>query len=101
MESPDTWDLLTSSLAACDLAHPHQAWAFLVVQNLVHDEPGMREQFVALVEQVLAEGPITGPSEPRRIAGRMGGLSREAANQRDPGGKIAAARKAAIDAWRQ
>lgn len=101
MESTQTWDLLTASLAVCDLARPREAWAFLVVQGLVHDEPGMREQFVAIVEQVLADGPITGPSEPRRIAGRMLGMRREAANQPDPDGKIARARKAVIDAWPQ
>ncbi len=101
MESPDTWNLLTSSLAASNLEEPREAWAFLVVQGLVHDQPGDRQQFVAAVARVQAEGPITGPSEPLRIAMQIAALSCPIAQTPDPGGQIAAARRETLRSWRE
>ena len=67
MESPETWDLLTSSLAISNLAHVPLTWAFVVLQGLVRDEPGDRETFRRLVEDATAN-PITGPSAAARVA---------------------------------
>jgi hypothetical protein len=70
MESPETWDLLTASLAMSDLREPSSAWAFLVVQGLVRDEPGDRETFSKFAQQEIKE--ITGPSAAARVACRLG-----------------------------
>jgi len=72
MESPGSWDLLTSSLAISDLTQPLNVWAFLVVQGLVSDSGPQRDAFLNIVrhEQQL---DITGPSLPARVAHELFG----------------------------
>ena len=100
MESPETWDLLTSSLAISNLAQVSLTWAFLVVQGLVRDEPGDCETFRRLAEDATAN-PITGPGASARVA-----LSLKAAGIAQPGGltpdpwaRVAAGRLVSIEAW--
>jgi len=93
-EDAREWDLLTGSLAACDLADLDSAWAFLVLQGLVIDSTGNRAEFARVVEKQLAIGDYEGPTIPRRIALWLeeAGVLRPAAGMPDPFGKIAAAR---------
>jgi ribosomal protein L40E len=71
MENPATWNLLTSSLAVCDLQMPEKVWAFLALQGLVRDLPGDRDFFTGIIQQEKGSGAITGPSLQSRIAGRL------------------------------
>jgi hypothetical protein len=71
MENPATWNLLTSSLAVCDLQMPDKVWSFLALQGLVRDAPGDREFFYGIIQQEKSSGAITGPSLQSRIAGRL------------------------------
>ncbi len=99
MESPASWDLLTASLAVCNLQKPFAAWAFLVVQGLVRDVSGDREIFVEIIQE---EGrDITGPSVARRVAGSLSSaeIALEAAGIPDPWGKIASERLKVMTAW--
>ena len=100
MESPDTWDALTASLAISDLADPSLTWAFLVVQGLVRDEPDDREAFSRLAEDA-ATNPITGPSAAARVALglKRAGIAQTAGSTPDPWARIAAARLASIESW--
>jgi hypothetical protein len=100
MESADTWDALTASLAISDLADPSLTWAFLVVQGLVRDEPGDREAFGRLAEDAVTN-PITGPSAAARVALSLNdaGIAQAAAGTPDPWARIAAARLASIESW--
>lgn len=102
MESPSSWDLLTSSLFASTLQATGETWAFLMLQGLVRDEPGDREEFGAVVGEVMAEGEITGPSLAARIASRLSaaGLVLPAADSPDPGGRIAIERRQIVDGWK-
>src|SRR5262245_38190760 len=101
MESPQSWNLLTSSLAVARLADTSHTWAFLVVQRLVRDEQGDRETFAGIVQKVLDQGPITGPSEASRIASGLfnAGLSLPAGSTPDPDAKTAAARRDLLQSW--
>ena len=100
MESPDTWDALTASLAISDLADPSLTWAFLVIQGLVRDEPDDRETFSRLAEDATAN-PITGPSAAARVAQSLkgAGIAQTAGSTPDPWARIAAARLASIESW--
>jgi hypothetical protein len=71
MENPAHWDLLTSSLAVCDLQKPEKVWAFLALQGLVSNLPGDREFFYGVIQREKAYGEMTGPSLQSRIAGRL------------------------------
>jgi hypothetical protein len=100
MESPDTWDLLTSSLAVSNLAEPSSTWAFLVLQGLVRDEPGDREAFSRFADDA-STNPITGPSSAARVALSLkgAGIAQTAGLTPDPWGRIAAGRLASIESW--
>ena len=100
MESPDTWDALTASLAISDLADPKLTWAFLVVQGLVRDGPNDRDAFSRLAEDATTN-PITGPSAAARVAESLkgAGIAQSAGSTPDPWARIAAARLASIESW--
>jgi hypothetical protein len=101
-ESPFGWDLLTSSLAVSDLENEaNKAWAFLVIQGLVHDRPGDRDRFFEIVRRTLEQGPITGPTVARRVAIgiRGAGLTVRSEDPPDPMAKIAQARLDTIRAF--
>jgi hypothetical protein len=100
MESPDTWDALTASLAIGDLTDPSLTWAFLVVQGLVRDEPDDREAFRRLANDATTN-PITGPSAAARVALGLNdaGITQSAGRTPDPWAQIAAVRLAAIESW--
>src|SRR5262245_60356098 len=101
MELPESWDLLTASLAVLDLQRPFAAWAFLVIQGLVRDTPGDREAFADDNREEVARGPITGPSLACRVAGSVAraGIALPAGRVPDPGGAVAAERLAQIARW--
>ena len=92
-ESPETWDLLTASLAVCDLRDAQRAWSFLVHHDLVRDEEGDRERFIAIVQYEIPR-EITGPTLSRRVALSLGsaGLTLPAGDTPDPMARIAAER---------
>ena len=95
MESPQGWDLLTSSLAVWDLTRQaDRAWAFLVLQELVYDAPGNRDRFFESVRREIERGPITGPTLSLRVALglRHAGLTTAASDLADPWGRIAKSR---------
>ena len=98
MESPESWDLLTASLAISNLRDPSSTWAFLVVQGLVRDEPGDGEAFRRFA-QVAVSQEITGPSAAARVAFSLNdaGITQPAGRTPDPCARIAAARLAPIE----
>src|SRR5437764_9731331 len=100
MESPETWDLLTSSLAISNFADVSLAWAFLVVQGLVRDEPGDRETFRRLADDATMN-PITGPSASARVARSLtgAGIAQPGGLTPDPWARVAAERLASIESW--
>ena len=100
MESPETWDLLTSSLAVSNLAQVSLTWAFLIVQGLVRDEPGDRETFGRIAEDATTN-PITGPSAAARVAGSLksAGIAQPGGLTPDPWARVAAERLASIESW--
>lgn len=102
MENPQSWNLLTSSLAVSNLEDPSTTWAFLVVQGLVHDRADDRATFGRIVRDVLNEGPITGPSEASRVSMRLvqAGLNLPAGTLTDASGKLAHERAQVIASWR-
>lgn len=101
MEPPSTWNLLTASLAVCDLTKPHSAWAFLVVQGLVSDSGAEREAFFGVIQQALAQGPTVGLSAPAFVANSLthAGIATAAGRDRDPNGERALDRMVAIASW--
>jgi hypothetical protein len=105
MESTDSWNLLTASLAVCDLGAPFSAWAFLVIQCLVRDMPGDREAFADFVAESLRyereHGPTTGASLARRAADFLiaAGATLPPSEAPDPGGEIAISRLSGIVSW--
>ena len=103
MENPNGWDLLTSSLATSKLTDPSTTWAFLVLQGLVRDDENARGKFGKITKEVLAEGPITGPSEPCRISSALvaAGLNLPPSRTPDPWGKIAKSRMEMVNGWSQ
>jgi hypothetical protein len=101
MESPESWDALTASLAVCDLNRAHSAWAFAALQGLVRDDPGDRDVFLRRLEEEKARGEITGPSLPCRVAGALSlaGITRPSGMLPDPWGKISGTRLEAVASW--
>jgi hypothetical protein len=101
MESPETWDLVTASLAVCDLSHPEFAWAFLVVQRLVRDGPNDRQTFTALLRIEEDKGPITGPTLAARVSTVLStrGITNSPCNVADPNAKIANERIQTVFSW--
>lgn len=101
MEDPASWNLLTASLAVCDLKQSLRAWAFLVVQGLVRDSADDRAIFVGFVSEEQARGEITGPSLARRVAGSLmrAGIALPGGQVADPLGKSAADRLEVIASW--
>jgi DNA-binding CsgD family transcriptional regulator len=91
MEYPGHWDLLTASLYESDLERPFELWAYLVGQELVHDKPGGRDTFDAMVEEVKQREPAPGPSDAYLIATGLiaEGLATDRGQSPDPFGKIA------------
>ena len=91
MENPGSWNLLTASLAVSDLAQREVAWAFLTNQRLVRNSVGDIDTFMALVQQEIDRGPITGPSLALRVATALQGvgIALPAGDVPDPWGKIA------------
>jgi len=100
MESPDTWDALTASLAISDLADPKLTWAFLVVQGLVRDGPDDRAAFSRFADDATTN-LITGPSAAARVAESLkgAGIAQSAGSTPDPWARIAAARLASLESW--
>ena len=98
MEYPGSWNLVTASLAVCDLAQGEEAWAFLVRHGLVRDSRGDSDTFISLVRQEIDRGPITGPSVALRVATALKGvgIALPAGESPDPWGKIAEERLKAI-----
>ena len=102
MEHPQSWDLLTSSLAVWDLdTDARRAWAFLVVQDLVRDDSEDRSSFLRIVREEIAQGPITGPSVPKRVASELRtiGVAVRQRERPDPMAQIAQARLDTILQW--
>jgi hypothetical protein len=101
MEPPSTWNLLTASLAMCDLTKPHSAWAFLVVQGLVSDSGAERETFFGIIQQTLAQSPTVGLSAPAFVANSLthAGIATAAGRDPDPNGERALDRMVAIASW--
>ncbi len=94
MESPESWDLLTASLAVTDLKQPNRVWAFLVGQRIVQDSAEHQRAFAEMLQDEEAKGPITGPSIAARVASRLkrAGIALPAGRAPDPWGKIATER---------
>ncbi len=101
MESPESWNLLTSSLAVSQLDRIEATWAFLVLQGIVDPRDVTRQAFATIVGEVIEEGEITGPSEALRVATRLGslGMTTGAAHKPDPWGKIAKSRRETVQSW--
>ena len=95
MESPESWNLLVSSLSVCDLLKPEAAWAFLTAEGLVRDNPNDRDVFLNVVKQELDRGLLMGPSISSRVAGKLkaGNMVLASAETPDPWGKIAKKRQ--------
>ncbi len=94
MENPQGWDALTACLASSRLADTAETWAFLVHAGMIRGGAADEERFRAIVRGVLAEGPITGPSEAWRVGAgiRRAGMEVEAAaGVPDPWGRSAQA----------
>jgi hypothetical protein len=100
-ESPASWNLLTASLAVCNLSQPTNAWAFLVLQGLVRDADDEREAFLRLVRDEQARGPITGGSLALRVAESLttAGIAFPAALVPDPWGRTATERLESVASW--
>ena len=91
MENPESWDLLTASLAVCNLADSNTTWTFLTRHGLVRDVVGDSATFEGLVQQALNRAPIPGPSVARSIAAALqqAGIALPAGAAPDPWGKMA------------
>lgn len=102
MESPESWDLLTASLAVSDLTNPEFVWAFLVVQGLVRGHRKDRLAFLELLRFEQERGPITGPTLAARVASALStrGITQSRANVADPNARIANQRIETIGLWR-
>jgi hypothetical protein len=100
MESPETWDLLTASLAISNLKELSSTWAFLVVQGLVRDAPGDRDAFRRFAQYEVSN-EITGPSTAARVALslRSAGIALPVGHTSDPRARMAAERLASIERW--
>lgn len=91
MESPESWNLLVSSLAVSNLARVEVAWAFMVRHQLVRNAPGDSATFETVVRREIDLGPITGPTVAWRVANALtkAGIALPAGVVSDPWGTIA------------
>ncbi|MBX9680214.1 MAG: protein kinase, partial [Gemmataceae bacterium] len=99
MESPASWNLLTSTLSLCDQGAMDRVWAYLVLQGFVRSVPGAQEKFEEFIRQEkrLAE---PGPSVASLVAGHLAreGLVLPPALTADPWGNEATRRLEALPA---
>ena len=93
MESPSTWNLLTSALAMVGIDDVDRAWAFMIHLGLLGNRRDLRARFDRAIEEVKTQGEITGPSRSARVAVRLEGSGTNAQRtmQPDPDGRIARA----------
>jgi hypothetical protein len=94
VESPSTWNLLTSALAMVGLDDVDRAWAFMMHLGLLGNRRDVRARFDRAIAAVKAEGEITGPSRSARVAVRLSDgrdTNAQRTMQPDPDGKIARA----------
>ena len=91
MESPESWNLLISSLSVCDLEKPEAAWTFLTAEGLVRGNPADREVFFNAAKQELDRALNMGPSIASRVAGKLksAGIVLSTGETPDPWGRIA------------
>jgi hypothetical protein len=96
MEFPGGWDELT---AALNVADADEAWAFLLAQGLIRNDPKSRQAFEAAQQYALTQIDVTGPSQGYIIASHLmrAGLAPIRAIGPDPWGKLM---KKRIAAWR-
>jgi hypothetical protein len=101
MEDPETWDLLTASLAGCNLQKPSLVWAILVLQGLVRDELADQVAFARYIREKQDGGLDTGPSVASRVAGALitAGIALPPSLVADPCGELAARRLQAVADW--
>ena len=71
MESPASWNLLTATLALCDLRAPDRVWTYLVCQGLVQDSPGAGELFLGIADSLDKHVDSPGPSAVRSMTWLM------------------------------
>jgi hypothetical protein len=73
----------------------------LVVQDLVRDDSEDRSSFLRIVQEEIAQGPITGPSVPKRVASELRtiGVAVRQRERPDPMAQIAQARLDTILQW--
>ena len=103
MESPESWSLLTSSLAVSTLDRRSFTWAFLVTQGLIDPENLPVQAFFSVIEDVKQRGDVTGPSEAARVAGQLETMSvtTKLAKTPDPCATLAESRLRLIRGWLQ
>ena len=103
MESPQSWNLLTSSLAVSELGDSARTWSFLLLQGLVSADDPAREIVERSIAEVQEEGEITGPTMALRIADRLhaAGITTDLASRSDPWGEVAKARLAVVQGWNE
>ena len=91
MENPESWNILTSSLAVSQLDKIEETRRFLVEQGLIDPDKATKLVFSKVVNGVLEEGEMTGPSESLRISIQLDslGVTTDKANKADPWGDIA------------
>ena len=101
MENPQSWNLLTSSLAVSTLEDIERTWSFLVLQGLVRTDAASRQVVAHSIGEVLEEGENTGPSMAFRVAAKLqkAGITAGRATQSDPWAKLAKGRLAVVEAW--
>ncbi len=101
MESPESWNALTASLAVSDLKNPHAAWTFIAIRGFVRDDPGDRDSFVRFVREEEARGEITGPTIAHRVAEALvgAGIVRPSGMRPDPWGRSSSRRRELIASW--
>ena len=98
MESPDSWDRLTASLAVVGYDDPAATWGFLTYAGVIdHNRAGGYARLVAAIAAEVALGVITGPSHSARIADRLADLRTVEAAQPDPNATQA---RRELAAWR-
>ena len=101
MESPESWSLLTGTLAVCNLRDVDKTWAFLVLQGLVNASESGRQALERAIAVVEEEGEITGPSDALRVANQLHarGITTPLSTTPDPWGKTAKSRIEAVNSW--
>ncbi len=99
MEFPGAWNLLTASLAVCELNAADDAWAFITTLQLVDGSPEAKAQFLDIAQAEIAQGPITGGTLAFRVSEglRAAGLVRPRADEPDGWAKTAGQLKLRFD----